>query len=310
MARRRGLAFECSSGRVVKVEDAICWRHAEGRACFLPHAGTRLPDVVVVPVAPTVREMEESGEAAAEAPAGLDLADATAYRTYGGRIWATLECVRVALTDAGLRVEVDTNVRLRASAKFAGWERRGATVRIEVGKAEAETGLLSIWVHKEYAHAAASAVADPHTVPPAAAVELLHRPAGAMEPGKLRGVPLTKAVVACCAVASLAKRASALSASFAPQVSLGRAGRTILAARFAQTPCADQRGSLCVPTRESLGENASYMAGEKNAPSAHKHSRFFCARRARFVAIVRVPPQTPKRTRTRTHAHWHRWQTW
>ena len=245
MAPPRGLAFECSSGRVVKVQEAICWRHAEGRACFLPHAGARLPDVVVVPVAPTVREMrEEGGEAGAEAappPAGLDPADAAAYRTYGGRIWAALERVHAALADAGLRVEVDTNVRLRASAKFAGWERRGAAVRVEVGKVEAETGLLSIWVHKEYAHAAV------------AAVELPHRPqAGANAPGKLRGVPLTKAVAACCAVASLAKRASALSASSAPQVSLGRAGRTILTARLAQTLCTDQRGSLCVYARQSL----------------------------------------------------------
>ena len=29
--RNRGPAFECSSGRVVKVKEAICWRNLEGR---------------------------------------------------------------------------------------------------------------------------------------------------------------------------------------------------------------------------------------------------------------------------------------
>ena len=92
----KGLAFECSSGRVVKVHEAICWRHAEGRSCFPPHDGTRLPDVVVVPVAPNVHEREEGGKAGAEAPAGLDAAAAAAYNRYGGRIWGALERARTA----------------------------------------------------------------------------------------------------------------------------------------------------------------------------------------------------------------------
>jgi hypothetical protein len=94
--KMKGLAFECSSGRVVKVHEAICWRHAEGRSCFPPHDGTRLPDVVVVPVAPNVHEREEGGKAGAEAPAGLDAAAAAAYNRYGGRIWGALERARTA----------------------------------------------------------------------------------------------------------------------------------------------------------------------------------------------------------------------
>ena len=55
---------------------------------------------------------EEGGEAGAEAappPAGLDPADAAAYRTYGGRIWAALERVHAALADAGLVIRTAEN---------------------------------------------------------------------------------------------------------------------------------------------------------------------------------------------------------
>ena len=207
--KMKGLAFECSSGRVVKVHEAICWRHAEGRACFPPHEGARLPDVVVVPVAPNVHERQEGGEAGAKSPAGLNVTAAAAYNRYGGRIWGALERARTALADAGLQVFVDTNVRQRASAKFDLWERRGLPVRVEIGKAEAETGLVSIWTHREYAHAAARAVGEN---------EEERECSEEKPPERLRGVPLDRAVAACCEVASLAKRASDQSVSCAPHV--------------------------------------------------------------------------------------------
>ena len=207
--KMKGLAFECSSGRVVKVHEAICWRHAEGRACFPQQDSARLPDVVVVPVAPNVHEREEGGKAGAEAPAGLDAAAAAAYNRYGGRIWGALERARTALAEAGLQVLVDTNVRQRASAKFDLWERRGLPVRVEIGKAEAETGLVSIWTHRDYAQCTASAIAANADARPSSDEQ---------PPERLRGVPLDRAVAACCEVVSLAKRASDQSVSCAPHV--------------------------------------------------------------------------------------------
>jgi len=76
----RGLAFQCSSGHVVKVKEAMCWRHIEGRSCF-PSAKrfssaaaggahedgesrariiiNQNPDCVVVPIAPSVAQLRE-----------------------------------------------------------------------------------------------------------------------------------------------------------------------------------------------------------------------------------------------------------
>jgi hypothetical protein len=146
--RQRGLAFECDSGKVIKVQDAVCWRHVEGRTCFPPirkflsaNVGgahedgeskarviaCRRPDVVVVPIAPSVQETRGRSDLQ-EPRADMDHVEAVACKTYGADIVALANRAGAALSHAGLAVEVDINTKWRASQKFNDWERRSLFV--------------------------------------------------------------------------------------------------------------------------------------------------------------------------------------
>jgi hypothetical protein len=148
----RGLAFKCSSGRVIKVKEAICWRNIEGRPCFAQSHSSlpcRLVDVVVVPIAPSVKEKRDRAEQQTdikEDESALSELDVSACKTYGPRILLAANRALAALSEAGLAVGFDVNPRVRAAQKFEKWERRGLRVRLEIGLREADSDTVSIRV--------------------------------------------------------------------------------------------------------------------------------------------------------------------
>ena len=121
--RARGLAFECASGRVIKVKEAICWRYLEGRSCEAPprrfssaaagggneagEAGSRIlvrrPDVVVVPIAPSVKERRAAQDVMPAEDEGSHDGPAVAAckKTYGPEIVRAAEAASAKLALCG-----------------------------------------------------------------------------------------------------------------------------------------------------------------------------------------------------------------